>query len=272
MENFKEITKARIKKGLAKASAAGGPSKKESHKEIEDESIENQKKLEALKPTLDKESAKKEAKAAKSELIEHETKPIPDLPEYNVEPVTNPNEICSFCGEEFTAQGIGRHVAAKHKAPGITLEDINRMNQGEITPPELLDEKGITTIYGLSPEIEKKYFSKWVDTEKNPKPSGEIEDPEKEKPGPKDQGEVKEAPEENGAHKLSPAVRVMGGIAGGLTLAAIILPRIDPRFKEITDKLLATLGDLGSKKFPQSPGKKSYGQHAIDVNRARNNR
>jgi len=227
--------------------------------ELEKEILENREAMEAIEAKAAKEKAAKEqeAKAAKDEDDEIQTtKP---MEEHSVEPVKNPNEICSFCGEEFTAQGIGRHVAAKHKAPGITLEDINRMNQGEITPPELLDEKGITTIYGLSPEVEKKEFSDWFDVEENPEDTEEnpeekkLEDPGKEARG-------------NGAAGVLPLLFLIG------IPAAMILSRI-PKFKEFGDKLLATLGDLGSKESPGSSGplkiKESFGAHAVRINKER---
>ena len=233
MNNFKEIAKARIEKGLAKASAADDPGNGKTAEElkkdlIEKELLENRAAMEALKE-----------KEVVEPFKENTTKPMKD-------PVF---KTCPGCGEEFTAQGIGRHIKAIHKVQGIPLEDLDRVNQGEITLPDLLDEKGITTIYGLSPEIEKKYFSNWGDKEEDPEDPEGLEDPE-EIEDPEDLEDPEKEAKENGAGGVLPLIFIIG------IPAAIILSKI-PKFKEIGDKLLAALGDLGSKKSPdprQAPG------------------
>ena len=81
------------------------------------------------------------------------------------------------CGEEKSAQGMARHIAAIHKVPGVSLEDLNRIKQGEITPPDLVNEKG-EAVANLSPEIDKKYFSDWNDIEEDPEDPEGLGDPE----------------------------------------------------------------------------------------------
>lgn len=209
---------------------------------------------------LKAEEAKKSA--VKDELVEHETKPIKksELEVLRVEPVKNPNEICPFCLEEKSARGMNRHIAAIHEIEGVSIEDLGRVERGEITPADLAWEKsdyeGSAMVRALSPEISKKYFSDWEDPEPseiNDKERDEIQekikDPEKEKPRPKVEGEIKDDPQENGAGGGIPSflflVLVGAGIAGTILLGI-------PKYKEKGEKLLAYLGTLGSKKSPDS--------------------
>jgi len=254
MKNIAELAKEMTKNREIREAQRAEKTPKEIQGETQKEILKNH---EAMLESAVKEDRTKAAK-----------EPIAPLEEYSVEPVINPNEICSFCGEEFTAQGIVRHVAAKHKAPGITLEDINRVNQGEITPPELLNEKGITTIYGLSPEVEKKYFSDWKDTEEDPKASEKIEDPgEVKAPKKIDQEEINLDPDNEKKAKKDSKGNWIAGLLGALLGAYVIVDKT-PSLKE---KILGKEA-LGSKESPQSPSKGSYAQHAIDVNEARNNK
>ena len=224
------------------------------HEKLEKELIENNEALEAIKPTLDKEPAKKQEEEDKI----HTTKP---MEEHYVEPVKNPNEICPFCEKEKSAQGMSRHIIAKHGIRGITIEDLNRIEQGEITPDALADEKEVTEIFGLSPEVDEKYFSNWKDTEENPK------DTEKEKPKPESVEEAKKDPEKeakekkgNGRGEIVGLIIALGTVFGG----ALAIEKI-PSLKKL-------VSGEGSNPAPQSSSKKSYAQHAIDVNKARNNK
>lgn len=87
---------------------------------------------------------------------------------------------CPFCESEKTIKGMNRHIAAKHKVPGITLQDLDDVEKGLKSLSDLVCEKfeGEPTIINLSPEIEEKEFSNWEDVEENPSKPEDLEDPE----------------------------------------------------------------------------------------------
>jgi len=163
---------------------------------IEKELLENRKIIEALKT--------KEAKEAlKSEFVEHETKPmkkgeLPEMKVYTVKPVfhpgskeekawnrkheanepaRNPNAICPFCLEEKSTKGMNRHISAIHKVIGVTIQDLDDVENGLKSLKALVEEKseyeGEAVVFGLSPEVSKKHFSDWEDLEES-----EIDDQE----------------------------------------------------------------------------------------------
>lgn len=210
--------------------------------QIEKEILENREAMEAIELKAAKEPAKKELV---SDLEINITKPvIPSLMD------------CPFCGEQKSIKGMNRHIAAKHEILGVIIQDLDRVKRGEITPDALATEKGAETVVNLSPEVSKKHFSDWEDIEDS------LEDPEEEDPEEKeDPEETREeedprdpesledpedlGPKENGASMALPLIFIIG------IPAVLILSRI-PKFKEISDKLLAILGDLGSKKSSDS--------------------
>jgi len=225
MIDLKDVVKKERAKVQIKAPAAGEPGNGKTPAELENEILENHKAM--------LESAAKKS-AAKNDLIEHETKPIKEseLEIHTTKPIIPTHMDCPYCEEEKTIRGMSRHIKSIHGIPGISLEDLNRIEQGEITPDALATEKGTTEIFGLSPEIDKKYFSSWEDTEEDPEDPEVVEDPE-------------EKAAENGGIGLLPILFIVG------IPVALVLSRI-PKFKEFSDKLLAILGDLGSNKSPDS--------------------
>lgn len=173
--------KAVVKKERAKLPMAGDPGNGKTPEEIKKEILENREAMEAsaVKKSATEAAKKQKEKAAIEAQAAKEKEESELLPVHTTKPIKEPvRRICPFCREEKSAQGMGRHIAAIHEAPGITLEDLNRIEQGEITPPDLLDEKGITTIVNLSPEVEKKHFSNWSDVEESPEDPEDQEDPE----------------------------------------------------------------------------------------------
>lgn len=161
MIKLDNIVKTIRSKGPVETKAAVDPGNGKTPEEIEKEILENREAMEAI-----------EAKenVAKGELIEHETKPIK-------EPVL---ATCPFCEEEKSAQGMGRHIKAIHEVPGITIQDLDNVEKGLKTLPDLVAEKfeGPATIANLSPEVEKKEFSDWFDVEEDPEDPENNEDPE----------------------------------------------------------------------------------------------
>lgn len=177
MIDLKDVVKKERAKVQLKAPAAGEPGNGKTPAELENEILKNHKAM--LESAAKNDLIEHETKPIKeSELEIHTTKPISDLQEYTVEPVKNPNEECPFCGEEKTARGMSRHINSIHGVPGISLEDLEKIEKGEITPDALATEKGTTEIFGLSPEIAEKYFKDWNDIEEEA-PEKEILEDEK---------------------------------------------------------------------------------------------
>ena len=202
LEDSIEFVKA---ERVANAKVTGSPDEEKTSKQLKrdllkKEILEDQKAIEALK-------AKKAKEALKSEFVEHETKPMPDLPVYTVkpvfhpgskaekawnrkhkeaEPVRNSNAICPFCLEEKSTRGMNRHISAIHKVPGVTIQDLDDVEKGLKSLEDLVAEKfpeGEAEIVNLAPEVEEKHFSDWEDIEEDPE-ALEVPEaiPEKESP------------------------------------------------------------------------------------------
>jgi len=284
MIDFKDVVKAERAKERARVPAASDPGGNgKTPAELEKEILENH---EAILKGAAKEARAKEAKVAKEqeaiearEAIEAKEKPDPEDKIYTTKkPREGPVLIaCPFCGEEKSAQGMGRHIAAIHKVPGINIQDLDDVKKGLKSLEDLVAEKfpeGEAEIFNISPEAEKKHFSDWEDMGESPEDPEDLENPEGSE-DPEDLGDPeiledpeKEAKEKGASGGISPVlfwIVTIGGIVGAALLR-------DPKYKEKGENLLAYLGGLGSKKTPQSPGKKSYAQHAIDINKARNNK
>jgi len=252
MRNIEKIVKKQRAKMQPTAPAAGGPDKGKVEI-LATEIIENRKAMDkieakenAVKAAKEKAAKEQEARAAKeaketlaSELEVHTTKPI--VPTHM---------DCPFCGEEKTIRGTSRHIKSIHGVPGVSLEDLGRIERGEISPDALATEKGITEIFGLSPEVDEKYFSNWEDTEEDPRDLESQEDPEG-LADPKDQENPEKEAGENGAGGGIPSF--LFWILAGAGIAGMILLRI-PKYKEKGENLLAYLGTLGSKGSPDSKG------------------
>ena len=157
-------------------------------------------------------------------------------------PIMPTHMDCPFCESEKTIKGMSRHIAAKHKVPGVTIQDLDDVEEGLKSLPDLVSEKfeGEATIDNLSPEIAEKYFSDWGDVEEIPE---DQEIPEDLKP------------KENGESMAIPIVALIVGIA-------TIFFSENPQIKEIFAKLADKIKRLGSKKSMDS--KKSYAQSAQD--------
>lgn len=157
MGNLEDSVEALKAERVINPKIAGDPGNGKTAEELKidllkKEFIENREAIEALK---------------ESNLKIHKVEPVLPLKEHTTEPIKHPSLhiTCPFCKKQFTEQGMSRHIAAIHKAPGISVEDVDDMNKGKKSLTELLDEKGITTIVNLSPEVSKKHFSDWHDLE-----------------------------------------------------------------------------------------------------------
>lgn len=185
MKNLKDCVKAVKNKEPIDIKAAGDPGNGKTPEEIEKEILENREAMEAIAA---KESEAKTAKepvekeAAKSELEIFTTKPIQELKKAVI-------RTCPFCEEEKSAQGMNRHIAAKHKVPGVTVQDLDDVEKGLKSLKDLTCEKfpseDEAEVYNLAPEVEKKHFSDWVDV-----------DPEEEGPEDPEEGLEEEDPEQ----------------------------------------------------------------------------
>ena len=246
MINYKDVVKKERAKERAKAPGTGEPGNGKTPEELIEGIIEAREAQETIKAKAAKEKAAKEAEAEKVKASE--------LEEHYVEPPKNPNEICPFCGEEKTVRGMSRHIKAIHGVPGVSLDDINNVERGEKTPADLATEKGVTEIFDLSPEIDKKYFSSWDDIE-DPDDIENLEDPEIQE-DPEDLKDTEKEAGENGRIGLLPILFIIG------IPVALVLSRI-PKFKEISDKLFAILGDLGSNKSsdPRKSSSTNFSSH-----------
>lgn len=257
MIDLKDVVKKERAKVQIKAPAAGEPGNGKTSAELEKEILENHKamlesaaKESRVKAAIEAKAAKESA--AKSDLIEHETKPIKEseLEVHTTKPIIPTHMDCPFCGLEKSIKGMNRHIAAKHEVPGVTIQDLDDVEKGLKSLEDLVTEKfpeGEAEIFSLSPEVEKKGFPDWIDIEPEQGPGEDPEDQEdpEDLAGPKGQEDPGKEVKENGAGGLFPIFLFIGG---GLTIAAIILSRI-PKTKEISDKLFAFVGGLGSKKF-----------------------
>lgn len=201
---------------------------------------------------------KKEIAENKEAMTDLENKPakeavkkelISDIEIHTTKPHISTHMDCPFCEKQRKKKGIKRHIALSHNVPGITFQDLDDIEKGLKSLPDLVCEKfeSEPMIANLSPEVDKKYFSEWNYIEENPE---DLEDPEN-NVDPEDIG-----PEENGASMAIPFVAALIGIA------AIFFSK-DPRLKEIFDKFIDKLKHLGSKKSMDSG--KSYGQYAQDL-------
>jgi len=159
---------------------------------------------------------------------------------------------CPFCEERRKIRGIKRHIKLSHNVPGITFQDLDDIEKGLKSLPDLVREKseGQTMVDNLSPEISEKYFSDWDEIEENPSEPEDLKDPE-------DQ-EIPEdlEPKENEVSMAGPIVALIIGIA------AIFFSE-NPQIKEIFVKFADKLKRLGSKKSMDS--KKSPAQYAQDL-------
>lgn len=178
MIDFKDVVKAERAKERARVPAASDPGGNgKTPAELEKEIFENH---EATLKSVAKEARAKEAKAAKEqEAIEAKAAEESELEVFTVEPPKNPNEICPFCLEEKSARGMNRHIAAIHKVPGVTIQDLDDVKKGLKSLEDLVTEKfpeGEAEISNLAPEVEKEHFPNWEDIED---PEGS-EDPGKE--------------------------------------------------------------------------------------------
>lgn len=160
MIKIDDLVKTIRTKGSAEIKEAGSQDEEKRSKELLKEIDENKKAMESLK---EKEAEKE---AAKSEFVEHTTKP---MKEYSVEPVTNPNIECPFCGKEKRPKGMGRHIAAIHEIEGVSIEDLESVEKGEKNLKDLVIEKhkgkGEPEVYGLSDDVKKREFADWTDIE-----------------------------------------------------------------------------------------------------------
>jgi len=250
----KEITKRlKAKEGQAAEKTLG---------QIEKEILENREAMEASAAKKAAASADKESEArALIEAKEAETKAAEQRSE--VHETKKPKGAdyipCPFCDERKSPQGMSRHIIAIHGISGVSLEDLESVKKGEKTPDDLADEKleGVKNpvIYGLSSKVENKYFSDWPDVEE--------EDLEETNLGPEDGLEAEQGPGEKGAN----GIPRFASIVGIVVVAAIILRRVDPRFKEVIDELINKLVAFGSKK--SSSPEKSFAQHAADLYKTR---
>lgn len=161
LEDSIEILKA---ERAVNAKVANSPGEEKTPEElkrdlIEKKILENREIMEALK-------AKKAKEALKSEFVEHETKP---MTEYKVEPVSNPNIECPFCGEEKRPKGMARHIVAIHEIEGVTIQDLDDVEKGLKSLKDLVTEKhkgkGDPAVYGLSDDVKKREFADWTDIE-----------------------------------------------------------------------------------------------------------
>lgn len=118
------------------------------------------------------------------EAIEAKAPPDPEFEIRTTKPIIGGPVLiaCPFCGEKKSSQGMARHIKAIHKVPGISLEDLGKIERGEIAPDALADEKGVSEIFGLSPEIDEKYFLEWGEGEEGQ------EDPEDDEKNPDNPG------------------------------------------------------------------------------------
>lgn len=174
MIKLDNIVKTIRSKGPVETKAAVDPGNGKTPEEIEKEILENRGAMEAIEA---KEAKAKEAKGKEESEL---------LPIHTTKPIIATHMDCPFCGEEKTIRGMSRHIKSIHGVSEVSLEDLNRIERGEIAPDALATEKGATEIFGLSPEIDEKHFSDWNDIkEEDPEDLG---DPEKEKgpdnPGP----------------------------------------------------------------------------------------
>jgi len=160
MIKIDDLVKTIRTKGPAEIKAAGSQDEEKGSKELLKEIDENRKAMEALK----KKDAEKTEKETGFE--EHTTKP---MTEYRVEPVTNPNIECPFCGEEKRPKGMGRHIAAIHEVPDFTIQDLDDLESGSKSLADLVSEKfegkGDPVILNISSKVRKKYFSDWINIE-----------------------------------------------------------------------------------------------------------
>jgi len=202
--------------------------------ELKKEIAENKEAMTDLENKTAKEPVKKEI--------------ISDIPIHTVKPHIPTHMDCPFCEERRKIRGIKRHIALSHNVPGITFQDLDDVEKGLKSLPDLVSEKfeGEAMIANLSPEISEKEFSNWSNIEERPE---DLEDPENQ--------EIPEDLEskENGESMAGPIV-ALG------TIAAVIISR-DPQIKEIFVKFFDKIKRLGSKKSMDSG--KSYGQHAQDL-------
>ncbi|MBA7682362.1 hypothetical protein ES703_90712 [subsurface metagenome] len=174
-------------------------------------------------PEKTSDELKKEIAENKEAMADLENKPAKDLEkkELIIDPdfhTTKPpfmlrHRDCPFCESEKTNKEVIRHIAAKHKISGVTLQDLDDVEKGLKSLPDLVCEKfeGDPMIANLSPEIEEKYFSAWDDVEENPsepedlKDPEDLEDPEEEaSQDPDDKKELEIEPEERRKINLIP--------------------------------------------------------------------
>ena len=237
MKSVAELEKEITKRLKAKKDQAA----EKMPEEIEKEILENREALEAIEAKEAKESV------AKSDLIEHETKPMKEseLEVHKVKPVIPSLMDCPFCGEEKSARGMPRHIKSIHGVPGISIQDLDDVEKALKSLEDLVIEKfpeGEAEIFNLSPEVEKKDFPDWMDIEPEEGPAEDLEDLK----------DPEEKAEENGGIGLLPILLIIG------IPAVLILSRI-PQFKEIADRLATSLAGLGSKEVPDSKSSFNYG-------------
>lgn len=190
MIDLKDVVKKERAKVQVKASAAAGPGSGKAPVELEKEILENHK---AMLENAAKESRAKaaiEAKAAKESAKEDL---IDESEIHTTKPAIPTHMECPFCGERKSIKGMNRHIAEIHEVPGVTVQDLNDVEEGLKSLPDLVAEKfeGQAMIAKLSPEIRKKEFSDWNDIKEDP------EDPveataAKDNPGPPGNPKLKE--------------------------------------------------------------------------------
>lgn len=212
MIKIDDLVKTIRTKGPVETKTAGSQDAEKSPDELKIELLEKEllENREAMQASLVKKSKEPAKKEPISDLEVFTTKPMP---------VSNPNIECPFCGEEKSPKGMGRHVAAIHQVEGVSIEDLESVEKGEKNPRDLVEEKaeyeGEAVVFGLSPEVSKKYFSDWSDlkeSEIDDQESAEIEkeidgQEDKNNPGPPGSPACYENPGEKNPGQENPVER-----------------------------------------------------------------
>ena len=191
MKKLEDAIKAVKIKSRIEATAAGGQSKEKTSEELKKEIAENK---EAMADLENEPANEPEKKDLINGLEIHTTKPPP-----------KPTHMdCPFCESEKTIKGMNRHIEAIHRVPGITIQDLDDVEEGLKSLPDLVCEKfeGEATIDNLSPEIAEKYFSDWEDVEENPEDN--VDPKEEASRDPDDKEEFERDPEERRKINLIP--------------------------------------------------------------------